>query len=133
MRKTVFITVTFVILMCFTGCLNVRSESYSAVGYVHGNTSKNAYMDFKKFKGNQVFKLDVEEGDRVHYYADLEEGSAKVFTRTSDGSKEEWFTVKAGEEVDSSEDFPEGDLVIEVETDGSCKGGKLKFEIEEML
>ena len=46
---------------------------------------------------------------------------------------EEWFTVKAGEEVDSSEDFPEGDLIIEVETDGSCKGGKLKFEIEEML
>ena len=133
MKRTGRLLMTAVITaFCLAGCAGISSESYSAVGFTHGNTKTSAYMDFRKFKGNMNFTLSANEDERIHYSASLEEGSAVVYKRT-EGKKEELFRLEAGEDVDSSFAPEPGEVNLEFVADGTCREGKVRFEIEEEL
>ena len=124
---SIFITAAFL-----TGCINMASESYSAVGFVHGNTDTSAFMEFEKFKGNMYFTLKPKEGERIFYEASLEEGSLTVYEKTNAG-KDKLFRVEAGEDMESSFDPKSENVTLIIETDGACKNGKVRFNVEEEL
>ncbi len=118
--------------VCLAGCAGISSQSYSAVGFVHGNTDDSAYMDFKKFKGNMNFTLSADEGELIHYSASLDKGSAVVYLKT-DGKREELFAVEAGEDIDDSFKPESPDVVLEFVAEDKCEGGKIRFDTEELL
>ncbi len=128
MIKTVFAAAAASAVM-LTGCAKYTS-SYSAVGFVHNNSSDSAFMDFYKFEGTMVFSLDYGEGSRLVYSGKLESGTARIFY-DSNGSKEKLFTLESGNEI-SSEMFLYGEetLYIIVETEDGCENGSLKFEVK---
>ena len=132
MRKTVITFLFGLVAISLSGCASMSTQSYSASGFVHNNTDSRAFMDFNRFKGNMNFTLEAEEGDKIHYSACLEEGSAVVYVKSDDG-KEELFTIEAGDSIDSSFNPEAGDVHLEFVADDTCKGGKVSFEIEEEL
>ena len=76
-----------------------------------------------------VFKLkSTAEGD-LKYSARLESGSAAVYMDYN-GTKQELFSISAGEEIDSHGGYVEaGTVYIIVETDGACQNGDFQFSL----
>ena len=113
------------------GCGVKYTSHFSATVLVSSNDSDSARMSFSSFNGTKVFKVKVKDADSViRYSGTLESGSITVYYDDA-GTKEEWFTLQAGESVDGTLDNPaEGKCYIIVETDGRCKEGKLSFEVE---
>ena len=133
MKKTlVLISVLVIIMMTFSGCTGIVSESYSATGLLHGNATESAFMEFKKFSGTMVFKLDTEEGDKIRYSAKLGSGKITVYEKTDDG-KEELFKITADEPVDASFVPQNTSTTIIVEALENCGDGNIRFEIEEAM
>ncbi|MCR5589898.1 MAG: hypothetical protein K6F73_00020 [Lachnospiraceae bacterium] len=130
-KKTLAIAVILCVI-CLSGCVSVASESFSAVGFTHGNTKTSAFMEFKKFRGNMVFALEPGEGGRIHCNADLEAGKITVYEKTDSG-REELFKINAGEDVDTSFSSDEAKITVIVETDEACENGNIRFEVEEEL
>ncbi len=114
-----------------TACGVKYASHFSATLLVTSNDSDSAKMHFGSFKGTKVFKVKVKDEDSViRYSGELETGSITVYYDT-DGTKEEWFTLQAGESVKGTLDnLSKGKCYIIVETDGKCKDGKLSFEVE---
>lgn len=117
-------------LFAFTGCGRYAS-GYKAVGFVHSNETKSAFMSFYTFEGRMVFKLKSDgEGDIV-YTAKLGSGSAKVYYDYA-GTKAELTAVGGGDEIDARGGYVEaGAVYIIVETDGECVNGEFTFRLDE--
>lgn len=83
-------------------CASPYVNSYSALGFVRGNTSERCNASFMLLNGTYVFKLKKSEGadGDLSYKASLEEGEMTVYY-DSLGVKEPLFTVKAGESIES--------------------------------
>ncbi|MBR6427478.1 MAG: hypothetical protein IKS28_06605 [Clostridia bacterium] len=129
LRKIVVLFVFVFLLMSLAGC-GRYSSGYKAVGFVHSNESDSAFMNFYSFEGHMVFKLKSSgEGD-LKYAARLESGNAAVYYDFY-GTKQELFSISAGEEVDSRGGYIEaGTVYIIVETDGECRNGEFRFSLE---
>ena len=129
LRKIVVLFVFALLLMSLAGC-GKYSSGYAAVGLVYSNESDSAFMNFYSFKGHMVFKLkSPAEGD-LKYTASLESGNAAVYYDFY-GTKQELFSISAGEEVDSHGGYVEaGTVYVIVETDGECRNGEFRFSVE---
>lgn len=126
-KAAVLCSLVLLVLLC--GCSKYIS-SYKALGFIHTNTSNNAYMGFHSFEGRMVFTLKSKGEGEIKYTASLEEGSAAVFYDCY-GTKSELFTIESGESYESSGGYIEdGTVYIIVETDGKCKGGEFRFSLE---
>ncbi len=125
-RKTVSVLLVLSALsLGLCGCSKYNSH-YNAVGYAHSNGS----MSFSSFDGVQVhsFDWDKDTTGHIRYTAKLEKGSATVYY-DMDGTKKEWFTVKAGETVEGTGlELPKGNIDILVETNEPCEEGRFTFE-----
>ena len=116
-------------LLALTGCGKYVS-SYKAVGFVHSNTSKSAFMNFYSFDGKMVFQLKSSGEGELQYSASLESGSATIYYDYND-VKTELCTIEAGNAVDSHGGYVEaGTVYIIVETDGKCENGEFTFSVE---
>ena len=127
MKKIIALLLCAALLFSLAGC-GKHSSKYKAVGFVHSNETKEAFMSFYSFEGRMVFKLKPSgEGD-IKYSAKLEEGNATVYYDWL-GTKSELFSVSAGDEIASSGGYVEaGTVYIIVETDGECMNGDFRFE-----
>ncbi len=116
--------------LCMGGCSKYVSK-YSAVGFVHSNTSKSAFMTFYEFGGTMAFRLKCGgSSGHIKSTAKLESGSITVYY-DSDGTKTEWFTLGGGEETEmTGGPFGDGTVYVIVETDGKCMNGDLRFNVE---
>ena len=130
MKKVISASLAICLLLCLSGCSDYRSH-YRAVGFAHSNVSDSAFMSFYSFDGTNVFKLKSKNaGEKLKYSAKLETGAIKVYYDT-DGNRRELFSVGAGDDISSSLDLDStGRVYIIVETDGNCRNGDLRFEIE---
>jgi hypothetical protein len=118
-------------LIGLSGCGRYVSH-YSAVGCVHSNDSDSADLRFQSFEGTMVFRLkyDGKKPANLNYTAKLKTGSATVYYDV-DGTKEEWFPVRGGEEIDGRGGEPaRGSFYVIVETDEPCREGEFRFVIE---
>ena len=127
----ILITLSFATLL-FTGCGKYNS-SYSAVGFVHSNTSDKASMNFFEFDGTVVYKLKAKsDSNKLKYSAKLGAGAASVYYDRN-GEKVELFSITQDSAID--EETPQyvelntGTVYIIVETDGKCQNGTFEFEI----
>ena len=104
---------------------------YKAVGFVHSNTERSAFMNFHTFDGTMVFKLkNKAPSGSLHVSGTVEKGSMKVYWDYGSG-KEFLLDLKPGPlwEVDMN-DLEEGTVYLIVETDGKCVNGSLNFDLE---
>ena len=127
--KALALSVMMLFIICLTACGKYTS-SYKAVGFVHSNTSGSAFMSFYSFEGRMVFKLKCGSEQTIAAEAKLESGTAVVYY-DADGTKEEWFSIRDGEENKASlGKLPGGTVYIIVETDGACQNGDFSFEVK---
>lgn len=128
MKKKTALIAALILMLVLAGCSKYKS-SYQAVGFVHSNEDDSAFMSFYSFEGRMVFKLkSTAEGD-LKYSARLESGSAAVYMDYN-GTKQELFSISAGEEIDSHGGYVEaGTVYIIVETDGACQNGDFQFSL----
>ena len=130
MRKIVTLLASAILLISLTGCGGYTS-SYKAVGFDHSNESESAFMNFYSFDGRMVFKLKSSAEGDLKYTAKLESGNATVYYDFY-GTKEELFSISAGEEIDSHGGYVEsGTVYIIVETDGACQNGEFQFSLNQ--
>ncbi len=128
MKKALSICLILLLLLALPAC-GKYVNSYSAVGFVHSNSAKSAFMSFLSFKGRMVFRLSSSAEGDITYSASLESGHATVYY-DSHGSKLELFSIEGGQQLDSHGGYIEsGTVYIIVETDGSCTNGDFKFSI----
>ena len=129
MKKAISLMAVIVLLIAFSGCDKYIS-SYKAIGFVHSNTSADAFMSFFSFDGRMIFKLKSKgEGD-LKYSARLDSGKVTVRYDHA-GTAEELFSISGGEEIDSHGGYVEaGTVYVIVETDGACRNGELSFSLE---
>ncbi len=132
MKKTLSAVTAVIVLiatfLCLSGCGRYSSH-YHAVGFVHSNTPKSAFMNFYEFEGNIVFKLKTGSGETLKYSAKLENGETRVYYDSGNG-KTPLFSLKSDEEFDSETGvLPAGTVYVIVETDGKCINGELTFDI----
>ncbi len=137
MKKRAWIVVTaWLLALCLTGCgiSFTRSDhvsSYRATMLVRTETSRSAHMSFLTLEGRIVFELHSGGADAIDASAELETGSATVYYDVG-GTKTEWFTVTAGEQVEYSVGpLEKGTVYVIVETDGRCKDGSFRFAVAE--
>ena len=124
------LAVATLLAVCLSGCGKYQSH-YSATAFVHSNESDSAFMNFWKFEGNMVFRLQCKEAEQsLTYTAKLETGSATVYYDCGDG-KTELCAVSAGDETASTLDgLKPGTVYVIVETDGKCENGDFHFDIQ---
>jgi len=126
-RSAAALMLALAMLLCSFGCGGYTSK-YMAVGFVHSNDSDSAHMSFYSFEGRMVFKLHTTRESDIKYQAKLESGSATVYYDWA--GKQELFSVKGGEELDSRSGYVDnGTVYIIVETDGECMNGEFSFWI----
>lgn len=128
MKKTISLILAAVLVLTAAGC-NSYTSKYMAVGFVHSNSSKSAFMNFFSFDGRMVFRLkSAGEGD-IQYTAKLESGNAVVYYDYN-GTKLELFSASGGDEIDAHGGYIEkGTVYIIVETNGECKNGEFRFSV----
>ena len=126
-RSAAALMLALAMLLCSFGCGGYKSK-YKAVGFVHSNDTESANMSFYTFEGRMVFKFHTTRESDIKYSAKLESGSATVYYDYS--GKQELFSVKGGEELDSRGGYVDnGTIHIIVETDGECMNGEFSFSI----
>ena len=126
-RSSAALMLALAMLLCSFGCGGYKSK-YKAVGFVHSNDTESANMSFYTFEGRMVFKFHTTRESDIKYSAKLESGSATVYYDYS--GKQELFSVKGGEELDSRGGYVDnGTIHIIVETDGECMNGEFSFSI----
>ena len=117
--------------LLLAGCSKYVSK-YSAVGFVHSNSARSAFMSFHQFEGTMVFKLKAPGGQaaQLDYSARLESGSAIVYLDAA-GTKIELFSLRGGDEIAASAAQINGEktIYVIVETDGKCENGELHFDL----
>lgn len=127
LRSAAALMLALAMLLCFFGCGGYKSK-YRAVGFVHSNDTESANMSFYTFEGRMVFKFHTTRESDIKYSAKLESGSATVCYDWA--GKQELFSVKGGEQLDSRNGYVDnGTVYIIVETDGECMNGEFSFWI----
>ena len=139
MKKRAWIAVTALLLtLCLTACgitftSSDHVSSYRATMLVRSETSRAARMSFMTLSGRIVFTLRSGGSDAIGASASLETGSATVYYDAG-GTKTEWFSVTAGEEVKYSiGPLEKGTVYVIIETDGKCEEGSFRFEVSDGL
>ena len=133
--KRIFMTIIAAVCIAISvftaGCSKYVSH-YSAIGLVRTNTAHHASMSFSSFEGTNVCTLKVkDDGGKISYSANLEKGSAIVYY-DFDGTKQELFTISAGESIDSAlENMPKGNVDIIIETSEKCEEGRFEFTVSD--
>ena len=128
-KKITILLVSVFLLITLTGC-GKYSSSYKAVAFVHSNETDSAFMSFYSFEGRMIFKLKSSAEGDLKYTAKLESGNAAVYYDFY-GTKQELFSISAGEEIDSHGGYIEsGTVYIIVETDGSCQNEEFHFSLQ---
>ena len=127
-KRALALVLAVLLLLSLAGC--GYASHYSAVGFVHSNEARSAYMSFWSFEGRMVFKLKSSgEGD-LTYSVKLEEGNAKVYY-DSRGTKAELCSVSGGDAAASHGGYVEaGTVYVIVETDGTCLNGDFRFSLD---
>lgn len=122
--RIICITGAVLSALVFSGCY---SSSYSAVALVHSSTSHEGYMNFYKFNGTMVFKLDADDG-KVKCSGKLDKGKAAVYY-DYEGEKKKLCELDSGDTLSDKLDVPKDSSVyIIVETDSQCESGELTFK-----
>ncbi|MBQ7152533.1 MAG: hypothetical protein IJR83_01175 [Clostridia bacterium] len=132
MKKALAITLLCCMLLAVCASCSAYTSTYSAVGFVHSNTSSKGVMNFYTFKGTMVFKLkcDGAEGRKLVYEARLESGNIRVSCDSGAG-EETLFSVGAdGNASGSLELHAKGTVYVIVRADEKCTNGDLSFTIE---
>ena len=133
MKKTIFVLLilaTVIACLCLCGCTPYNS-SFKAKIFVHSNTNKSAAMSYTSFEGTYVFKMktDKEKSEVLEYSGHTDMGDVTVYY-DCDGSKNELFSLHAGDTLTGSVDLPTGAVVyVIVETDGAASDGSFTFAI----
>lgn len=120
------------VFSAFAGCTPYSSH-YKALGFVHSNTAKNAFMSFVEFDGRMVFKLKAAKDSTIKYEAELETGSASVWIDAV-GTKQLMFSPVSGDVFDNALELElesARTVYIIVETDGKCLNGRFGFTVTE--
>ncbi len=131
--KTKFFLTAALLLLCvfgLAGCSKYHSN-YTAVGFVHSNTSGSAFMTFMDFSGTMALKLKNKNGSdgQIVYSGKIGTGDAAVYYDSGLGKKE-LFTLKGGDEVSSALPLTgNGTVYILVETQGLCENGNFHFDV----
>ena len=127
--KTVLIFFVIIsVILPLSSCGKYASH-YKAVGFVHSNESKSAFMNFYSFEGTMVFVMNKTGDEQLQYSAKLESGNLKVYYDNG-GEKTELSSLSDGETQEISfENIADGTVYIIVETDGACLNGELSFNI----
>jgi len=130
-KSIVLLVMVLAAAVSLAACGSGYTSHFTATVLVHSNDSNSAKMSFSSFKGTMVFKVKVkDEGSVIRYSGKLESGSITVYYDDA-GTKEEWFTLQAGEPVEGTLENPgKGKVYIIIETDGKCEEGKLTFEVK---
>ena len=132
MKKTLsFLLILLILSASLSGCVRYSSH-YQAVGFVHSNESRSAFMSFYTFDGRMVFKLKCSDASsqQLRYTAKLESGTA-VLSCDCGAGQQALCTVASGDEADAVfAPLREGTVYILVETDGKCQNGDFRFELE---
>ena len=130
-RRIMLAALVLAAVMGLTACGAPYTSHYSATVLIQSNKSDSAWVSFSSLKGTIVYKLKVRDEDEfLRYYGKLGEGSITVYY-DNEGTKEEWFSLQGGENVEGKLEKPgKGKVYIIVETDGKCKDGKLDFIVE---
>lgn len=132
-RKTLIILTVFTLIVtfCLSGC-ETSTSGFIAGKYITSNNSTSASMKFSTFKGNDDFKLKA-KGDStktIKFTGKLGSGNATVYCQAN-GNKQEMFTIKAGENIDSSfGEFKDTSIVIIFEAVEKCADGEFTFKLE---
>ena len=116
-------------LLFAAGC--GRVSRYSAVGFAHSNTSKEAYMRFHSFEGTMVFRLKCDDPGRdlLRCSGSLESGLIRISCENG-ADLSELSSLEGGGEV--AEDLPldfAGEVTVVVTADGPCVNGDLRFTV----
>ena len=139
MKKRFWIAVAALLLaLCLTGCgirfldgVSKYVSSYSATMLVRSETSRSASLNFSTLKGRIVYELRSGGSDAIAASAKLGEGIATVWY-DADGTKTEWFTVTAGEDVEvSTAPLEKGTVYVIIETDGKCRDSSFRFDVRD--
>lgn len=132
MKKALSLIPALIILLampfCLCGC-GKYSSHYNAVGFVHSNESKSAFMNFYEFEGRMVFRLKNTGGGRIDFSAKLESGDAVIYYDCGEGKKEMVSAHPSCDFKSSTPPLKSGTVYIIVETDGKCRNGGFNFEI----
>ena len=125
--KWLLAAVLIACLLCLTGCSGKYASLYNAIGCVHSNTARSAFLNFAIFEGRMAFTL--KSSGQLKASAKLGTGSAVVYY--DDGEKKELFSLGAGEELDSVfGPFANETVYIIVETSEKCQDGEFRFDME---
>ena len=139
MKKRIRIAAAALLLvMCLTGCgirfldsISKYVSSYSATMLVRTETSGSAWMSFSTFDGRMIFSLRSGGSEAILASVKLESGSAMVYYDAG-GTKTEWFTVAAGEEIEvSSGPLEKGTVYVIIESREKCREGRFGFDVQE--
>ena len=128
MKKALALLAILIFLLTLAGC--GYTSSYKAVALVHSNKAETAYMSFYEFTGTMVFKLKCKGQEEIRYAVKLEEGSAAVYYDCG-GGKTELVAVRDGDETGGAAgSLQNGTVYVIVKTDGTCRNGDFRFELE---
>ncbi len=87
------------------------------------------HVSFDSLKGRYVIKLNSGGEGAITYTASLGEGNATVYYDYAD-KKLELFTISGGQSLQDTAGYIEKCVVyVIIETDGTCLGGDLNFEV----
>lgn len=134
MKKTIaFLLILTLLSVSLSGCSHYDSN-YTAVGFVHANEPRTAFMNFYTLKGRVVFRLKCQDAsaDLLRYSAKLETGSAVVYLDCGEG-KTELCSVTSGDDIHSTfRPLQKGTVYIIVETDldAPSENGEFRFDLE---
>ena len=127
-KTTLIFFLIISVIFSLSSCGKYASH-YKAVGFVHSNESKSAFMNFYSFDGTMVFVMNKTGDEQLQYSAKLESGNLKVYCDNG-GEKTELYSLSGGETQEISfENIADGTVYIIVETDGACLNGELSFKI----
>ncbi len=124
------ITAAVILCMLALCACSPYSSHYSAIGFVHSNTSSNAFMSFYEFDGTMVFTLNADKSDKIVFTASLGSGELEVFIDNGSG-KTSLLSLKSGDGINGTGgELSAGKVYIIVETNGKCSNGSLTFNLE---
>ena len=131
-KKTFFIILLAALALGLSAC-NPYTTHFVASSCAHSNASDSAFLSFGSFDGAMAFTLECgnSEGSGIEYSGKLDRGSLVVYYDDA-GKKTEWFSLKAGEQIEPTKKrFKEGKVYFAIETTDKCEEGNLDFRVVE--
>ena len=129
MKRLLAAALAALTLLWAAGCGGYESH-YSAVGFVHSNEAKSAFMEYYTFEGRMVFRLRADGTECLVCDAGMEAGSVSV-TCVSGGEESVILTVSGGDGITVMGDpLPRGTVYILVDSPEKSMNGSFHFTLE---